>query len=176
MTNQAIIQLKPSTRIQGEIGVFAIRNLKMSTIVGDTKWLNEDCLYTWEQYRKLDRKTREVIARFCIHTEQGFHGPSNLNYFSIPWYINHSCEGNIGFDDAGNFVTIKYVRAGEELCYDYSFTGTRPINMSKCLCGLEKCRKKITGEEWRDPDYRKKNFRHFTPELKNLIRLEEGSR
>ena len=166
---EALIQLKPSKRIKGEIGVFAIRNIKVGTIVGDIKFLNENIFYSREQYQTLDKTTQEIINKFCIQTEEGFYGPPNINYLSIPWYINHSCSGNVGFDDIGNFITIKYIRKGEELCYDYSFTGSKPINMSRCNCGSKNCRKVITGEEWKDLNYRKKNFKYFMPELKNLI-------
>ena len=62
-------------------------------------------------------------------------------------YANHSCEPNCEVDDDLNIVTIKPVKEGEELCFDYAVTydGEHPYPWQpewtfNCKCGSPKCR------------------------------------
>lgn len=69
------------------------------------------------------------------------------------WYCNHSCDPNIGFDRLDNMVLIKDVKAGDELCIDYAFAITNPDWSLECRCETRKCRKIITGNDWKNPEY-----------------------
>jgi len=55
-------------------------------------------------------------------------------------YINHSCEPNCGLsrDATRAFVrTLRTIRPGEELTYDYGFDGGENL---KCHCEAPRCR------------------------------------
>lgn len=166
---EAIIQIRPSKILKGEIGVFAVRNLKKGSVVGATKLLDESLFFTWNEYKKIDKISQNVIKDFCIGTEKGFYAPSNINYISIPWNYNHSCSGNIGFNNNGDFITLKNIKSGEELFYDYGLAESNPNFKMRCNCGSKKCRKIITGNDWKDPIFRKNNYEQMTPELKKVI-------
>ncbi|MFZ6006838.1 MAG: SET domain-containing protein-lysine N-methyltransferase [Nitrospirota bacterium] len=75
----------------------------------------------------------------------------------IAWFGNHSCDPNMGYDKEGNLVLIKNVKAREELTHDYGFSVTDPKFKMHCRCGAKNCRKIITGNDWKDPEYFKKN-------------------
>lgn len=63
-------------------------------------------------------------------------------------WINHSCDPNceaIEEDDRMFIHAKRYIRAGEELTYDYQLTLDEPPRKRarkayRCLCGMEKCR------------------------------------
>jgi len=58
-------------------------------------------------------------------------------------YINHSCDPNCGVTPALDLVTIRDVREGEELTYDYSTTMLERHWTMKCKCGSKNCRKVV---------------------------------
>ena len=55
-------------------------------------------------------------------------------------YLNHSCDPN-GFFDIQNMVykTLKPIKQGEELTFDYNTTEYEMSNPFVCKCGSEKC-------------------------------------
>lgn len=58
-------------------------------------------------------------------------------------------------------VLIKNVRKGEELTHDYGFSITDPEYKLRCRCGSKKCRKFITGNDWKDSDFFRKNKKYM---------------
>lgn len=167
---RALIKLKPSKIQKDAVGVFAVRNLKKGTMVGDVKFLNENVFMTWAAYEKVDRDTRKVMKNFCVTGVNGVYAPVDINYLSIPWFFNHCCDGNVGYDPNGNFITIKNIKKDSELCYDYGLAGSFDPNFEfNCSCGGKNCRKIITGHEWMDARYNKKNYKYMTPELKKIV-------
>jgi len=162
---RVLLEIKPSNIVKGEVGVFAARNLIKGIIVGDSELIQES-FFTWKDYERIENITQQFIDKFCLGNLAGFFAPLNPNYLSIPWFFNHSCSGNVGFDIHGNFVTIKVVKAGEELCYDYGLGEANPDFKMYCKCGSLNCRKIITGNDWKDPVFRKNNLEHMLPELR----------
>jgi len=63
-------------------------------------------------------------------------------------FINHSCDPNIGMDGQISYVAMRNIQAGEELCLDYAMAMTTDYKLN-CSCGSSKCRKLITGEDWK---------------------------
>ena len=58
-------------------------------------------------------------------------------------YINHSCEPNciLSFDENRAFIlTLRTVRPGEELTYDYDYDASENV---KCCCQARGCRGRI---------------------------------
>ena len=168
---KALIRIKPSKILEDSIGVFAIRELKKGTLIGEVVLLNENLFFTWEDFKKFDKKSQEMVMRFCIGAIDGFYAPADINHISIPWHVNHCCDGNIGFDVEGNFITLRDVSADEELCYDYGLAISNPNYKLDCKCGTPKCRGVVTGNDWKDSEYRKNNFEYMLPELKEYMRL-----
>lgn len=163
----ALIEIRCSLMLKGEIGLFALRNLKKGTIVGHDKRFNE-IFFTWDQYAKLDKQTKKMVDKFCASTKDGFWGPDNINYLHSAWHMNHSCNGNIGFDEEDNFVTIRHVLAGEELLFDYGLLISNPEFKLKCNCGSPDCRGIITGNDWQNNSFIKNNLCFMSHAIRTL--------
>lgn len=66
---------------------------------------------TFEQTKTLGEK-----ENYCLQI-----GRKEYIYPDYPFYFsNHACEPNCGIDEDMNFVTLRDVRKGEELRWDYS--------------------------------------------------------
>lgn len=165
-----ILEIKPTKMLPGEIGVFATKKLKSKTIVGEVKlYDNEDIIFiSWSEHKKFDIVTQKKINEYCLGTPEGFYIPINLNHISIPWHLNHSCDYNVGFDLKGNFITVRRINKGEELYWDYGLAETNPNFKMICKCGSKKCREIITGNDWKDPNFRLKNLKFMLSNLKNI--------
>jgi SET domain-containing protein len=161
---QLAIELRPSKMIKGEIGLFAVRNLKKETIIAHANKMNEHFV-PWSGYFKADKKTQNKIRQFCLQTKDGFYTPPDLNYLSVPWYMNHSCSYNIGFDKKGNFITTRNIKGGEELVFDYGFAISNPDFKMACKCKSKNCRGVITGNDWLNDKFAKKNKNYLLREL-----------
>jgi len=132
--------------------------------------LTEDfkALIPWSELRRLDRVTRKKIRDFCIGTPEGFVPPENLDFnkLSIEWYFNHACNGNVGFNRAGDFVALRSIKRGKELTYDYGLAESNPRFKMRCECGAKGCRKMITGNDWKQKEFRKKSIDSMLPRLR----------
>ena len=82
--------------------------------------------------------------------------------------LNHSCDPNLWFVGGWPLAARRDIMSGEELTFDYSTGETYPLR-SECRCDAINCRKKITGEEWKDSDFREKYKGHFNPYIQALI-------
>lgn len=167
---KALIEVRPSRILRGQqISIFAVRFLKKGTIIGDVKFFDEEeFLLTWEEYKKIDKETQEIIYNYCLGTPDGFCVPKNLNYISIPWNFNHSCSGKVGFDKKNNFIMREDAEKGEELFYDYGLAEANPDFKMKCLCRSKNCRKFITGNDWKNAEFRKRNLKYMISELRKM--------
>ncbi len=76
-------------------------------------------------------------------------------------FINHSCEPNIGMDGQINYIAMRNIKAGEELCMDYAMAIDGNYQLA-CNCGSENCRRIITGEDWKNEALQKKYDRYFS--------------
>jgi len=83
--------------------------------------------------------------------------------------FNHSCEPNLGFSGQIGLVTMRDVQAGEELCFDYAMSDGEPYDEFDCLCGSSNCRKKVTGNDWKNPGLWVKYKNYFSPYLARRI-------
>lgn len=157
---KAIIGIQVSCMLPGELGVFALRNLKKGQIINKCGF-GDETLYNLNIYKKLDKITRQRVDGFCATVYDGFFSIPNINYMPISWHCNHCCSPNVGFDKKNNMVLIKNVSAGKELFLDYGFVITNPDFLMKCKCGSKNCRKVITGNDWLNKEFSKKNKQYM---------------
>ena len=147
-----LIELRPSLIHKGGVGVFAVVRIKKGQRVAEGISLKDfRHQISWEACSRFDSETKRKIMDFCVGTPKGFIPPENMDFnkLSIEWYFNHSCEGNLGFDDAGNFIAIRNIKKGEELTYDYGLIESNPKFKMACTCNSKNCRKCITGNDWK---------------------------
>lgn len=164
----SLFKIKPSPKHKG-IGVFALRDIKKGTLICDAKKVDEDYFVPWEEFDKLDRITQQTVVDFCAQDKDGYYGPIDLNYTPVPLQMNHHCSGNVGCDEKCNFVAIKNIKDGEELCFDYALAISNPDYCLKCNCGDTRCRKLVTGNDWLDKNFQKKNYKHMSPLMRGLV-------
>lgn len=84
---------------------------------------------------------------------------------SIARFVNHSCEPNSFFLEAGTLFAARDIKKGEEITFDYSLNEDTPFQMN-CLCGAKTCRKSIGPYRGLSVDFKKKNLDRTTPYLK----------
>jgi hypothetical protein len=76
--------------------------------------------------------------------------------------INHSCDATVWFHPTENkFLARRDIKKGEEVTYDYGTTECNPKWGMNCLCGLSCCRGRITGDDWKNPEFRERFKGHF---------------
>ena len=171
---RVLIELKPSRIDLCGVGVFAVSDIKKGEKVADGI-ADEDYqeLIPWTSFSNYDADVRKKIMDFCIGTPEGFIPPEDLDFnkLSIEWYLNHSCEGNCGFDGEGDFVALRNVEQGEELTYDYALAESNPNFRMRCSCRSQNCRRFVTGKDWKDEEFQTKNRDHMLPGLRQFTRL-----
>jgi SET domain-containing protein len=167
-----LIELKASKIHLGGVGVFALRRISEGDKVGEGVTEESlDNIVPWESIAHLDPETRQRVINFTIGTVEGFIPPPATDFNSLPfvYYFNHSCEGNCGFNTAGEFVAIRDIEKGEELTSDYGLAESNPIFAMKCECGSMTCRQTITGNDWKDSSFRAQNLHYMLPHLRRAI-------
>jgi hypothetical protein len=67
-----------------------------------------------------------------------------MDKYIIPKYpfhlSNHSCHPNCGINRKMEFITLRDINAGEELCWDYSTSMMERHWTMQCDCGHHECR------------------------------------
>lgn len=168
------LELRPSRLDPGGVGVFAMCDLQKGEKVADGV-SEEDFqhLVPWEWFYRCDEEIQRKIMTFCVGTPNGFVPPPDFDFnkLSIEWYLNHSCNGNCGFDDDGDFTAIRDIRRGEELSYDYGLVESNPRFSMRCNCGSENCRYVITGNDWSNESFTRRNHDHMHPHLRRLVSI-----
>jgi uncharacterized protein len=76
-------------------------------------------------------------------------------------FINHSCDPNIGMDGQISYVAMRNIQAGEELGLDCAMAMITDYKLN-CSCGSYKCRKLITGEDWKLKELQNRYDKYFS--------------
>lgn len=135
-------------------GLFAISKIYKDEIVA----IRSGHVVDIEEAKILDQKIGDFSLQIA---DEFFICPKTRNEIDdVALYINHSCEPNIGMDGQINFVAIRDIQEGEELCLDYAMAMTTKYKM-ECKCGAPNCRGTITGEDWKIKDLQHKYKNYF---------------
>jgi len=164
--NNLILRASP---ING-IGVFAFKKINKNEIIAEGIHVDDsESIVKWTEVENTDPKIKKMISDFCIGTPEGFYSPEGLDFNTLmpEWYMNHSCDGNVGFNDAGDFIAIKDIAEGDELIYDYALAESNPNFKMECNCKSINCRKTITGNDWNNPIITKSIRNYMLPILRN---------
>lgn len=163
-----LFKIQPSPKYKG-VGVFAVRDIRKGTIICDVEKIDEEIFISREEFEKIDLVTQQVMTDFCAQDKDGYYCQIDLNYLPVPIHMNHHCDGNVGCDEQSSFIAIKDIKEGEELCFDYALVISNPDYTLECGCGAENCRKVITGNDWMDAEFRKKNYRYMSELQRGLV-------
>lgn len=113
---KVLLELRPTPMIPGEVGVFAVRRIAKGTVIAPAAVFKSDLYITWKQWAELDPRTRRKLFQYCPGERRGFFAPSDLNYLPLPWFTNHSCDPNSGFDKDGNLIALRCISGGGRSC------------------------------------------------------------
>ena len=89
-------------------------------------------------------------------------------------HVNHSCNPNCGIKNSVKIVAMRDIPRGEEITIDYAMSETSDYAM-KCHCGFKRCRKMITGNDWRLKELQKRYKGFFSDYIKKKIKLTKGN-
>jgi uncharacterized protein len=102
------------------VGLFAIRAIPCGTplFVGDIGSTVRIPASVVESIA--DPEMRRMYIDFCPVVGNDFVAPSDFNQITMSWYMNHSDTPNVTATPELQFVTSRFVPAGEELTADYT--------------------------------------------------------
>lgn len=151
-------------------GIYAKKNIKKGerlAILGGSIMLIDEINNLPEEFQDYPMQIEErfVIGyRDCIETE-------TTDFF------NHSCNPNIGIKGQIFFVAMRDIEKEEEITFDYAMTISESVGSDikgdmKCNCGSENCRKKLTDNDWKIPELRKKYKGYFSQYIQDKIDKE----
>lgn len=137
---RAIVELRPSKIILGEVGLFALKDFKKNEIVIDKSAWDESVLISWNEFETLDADTRKKLTDFCYKTDEGIYAPKDINRINIEYFFNHQCDPNAYCDSDGNYIARRDINIGEEFTIDVEASMKKTIKEFICGCGSRKCR------------------------------------
>jgi hypothetical protein len=68
---------------------------------------------------------------------------------------------------------MREIAAGEAITFDYAMSDTKAIFAFDCWCGSAKCRKQISGDDWRLADLQERYSGWFAPHVARLIKQSQ---
>lgn len=111
-------RLKVSTIKGAGIGVFSVTHItkgeKLNTLFNDEmiKWVSA------EEYDGLEI-AHELKENFSIKFDDGYSMPADFNRICVGWYLNHSDNPNLNFNDEYEYYASRDIHPGEELFINY---------------------------------------------------------
>lgn len=143
-----------SSGIEGE-GLFAKDNIKKGELI----FCKSGHIVNEKEAREYENKLGEYGLTLLHNLWLSPTTEDEITDIAI--HINHSCEPNVGPDGQVTFVTLRDIKAGEELTYDYAMTTDYEYKL-QCECGSRLCRKVITGNDWKRKDLQERYGIHFS--------------
>lgn len=169
------VRLKESP-IHGK-GLYAGHSIPAGTVVWqanepvDDLWIELD----EAQVLSVDPAFSHVVTSYFEMAPNGkYRGPKFAESIErdASNFFNHTCNPNIWFEGDDRLVTMRDIRAGEELAYDYATAKRLYTKSFACHCGTASCRKQVSYEDYKLPELRKKYGHHFVSHWLNLMALE----
>jgi len=116
----------------------------------------------------------EFFTQRILQIEEGLYLEAPLPLEPTDCF-NHSCEPNVGFTGQIGLVSMRDIKAGEELNFDYAMCDGTPYDEFTCYCGSEYCRGSVKGSDWMRPELWEKYDGYFMPYLARRIeKLKTG--
>jgi uncharacterized protein len=109
-----------------------------------------------------------TVKRYSLQVEENQYLVS-LSDCEPPDYVNHCCEPNSGLSGQIALVAMREIGPGEEITYDYAMSDGSPYDEFACSCGSPRCRRQVSGQDWRRPDLWRRYAGYFSPYLQRRI-------
>jgi hypothetical protein len=88
-------------------------------------------------------------------------------------WVNHSCDPNAGLRGQITLVALRDIAPGEEITFDYAMSDGCDYDEFDCGCSSKKCRGRITGEDWKQPELVKRYEGYRSSYLDARLRGED---
>lgn len=112
-TNEFSFRLQPSLIPDAGVGVFALHDIAVGTLLDLSDKDTSERILKKEQIP-------EGLIRYCIAQEDGtWICPMRFNQMSLTWYLNHSTAPNVFQDENGDVFSLRDIVTGEEITIDY---------------------------------------------------------
>jgi SET domain-containing protein len=111
-------RLKKSTIEEAGIGVFSTTYIK----AGDKLiTLFDESGVRWVPVEEFDKLniSAELKENFSIKFDEGYSMPADFNRICVGWYLNHSVNPNLHFNEEYEYFASRDIHPGEELFIDY---------------------------------------------------------
>jgi SET domain-containing protein len=74
-----------------------------------------------KELKMLDKVIQKMIIDFFVWEDGKIYIPEcGLNGMDISFFMNHTDTPNVGVKDGDSFITLRKVKKGEELAYNYT--------------------------------------------------------
>lgn len=144
-------------------GVIAIADIAKDEIVA----IKAGHIITADQIEQITAEVGDLALQIDDEFYISPTTPDEVDAMSV--FINHSCDANVGFRGQVVYVAIRDIKAGEELCHDYSMERADAYSLD-CRCGSPLCRGKVTGEDWRLPELQRRYGDYFSIYIRNKFK------
>ncbi len=161
-TGSFLIEKKSSNGM----GTFAKKNIKKGMLL----MIFGGYVLSHKEEKGLPKK----ISDLGIQIENGFTiGPISASQNLFGNFVNHSCEPNAGIRGQISLYSMRNIKKGEEICFDYGTvlfgSKNKPTYEMKCHCHSKTCRNVITDLDWKKPELQKKYKGYFPYYINDLI-------
>lgn len=152
-------------RSKTAFGLFAKGNIKAGEVIVDFK----NGLGKFVNEEESDRLFEDGMDYMIQVDDDLFWAATEEDEIEDADFINHSCEPNCGIRDSMTIVSVRPIKKGEEITFDYATSESSDYEF-KCNCGSKNCRRVITGDDWKNPILQKKYKKYFSDYLKKKIK------
>lgn len=97
---------------------------------------------------QLERLPRRYAGR-TIQVEEDLYQIS-IRSDETADFVNHSCQPNAGIRGQVVMIAMRDIPVGEEITYDYAMSDGSSFDVFACNCGAPACRRRVTGDDWRN--------------------------
>ena len=148
-------------------GFFAIEDIEKDEIVA----IRSGHIVELEEAIRLDKEVGDFSLQ--ISADHFLCPKANEELDKIALYINHSCDPNVGMDGQINYVAMRDIKAGEELCLDYAVAMNTEYEL-KCNCGSKNCRGIVSGFDWKKEELQNKYKGYFAHFVNKMIKSHQS--
>lgn len=147
-------------------GVFAKKDIKKNEVLA----VFGGYILQIKEEEKLPKK----ISDYALQLDENFIiGITKISEIGDAEFFNHSCNPNAGFKGQLFLVSMRKIKKGEQITFDYAMTIQKGKNTKfyklKCKCGFKNCRKYITENDWKKIDLQKKYNGYFQYSIQEKI-------
>lgn len=154
-------------------GLFAKALIKKGEVV----WKYEQDTEILRTYHHVDIQSekdpekKQAIITYSYMLDDDLYGSTYDPEEDTSYFFNHSCQPNTWYETDNYIVAMRDILPGEHVTYDYAFTETESSLHAglHCRCGSSSCRKVLTFNDWRSPEWKEKYRGHYTSYIQKKV-------